>query len=63
MVSNSKTNDRITTWIRWLARGIGSFFAIAYLYLGITTGPMSPSLEMPIQQAIASDLVGSVRSL
>ena len=45
MVSDDKTYDRITTWIRWLARGIGSFFALAFLYLGITTGPMSPSLE------------------
>jgi ABC-type proline/glycine betaine transport system permease subunit len=44
MVSDRKTNDRITTWIRWLARGTGSLFAIAYLYLGITTGPAPPSL-------------------
>jgi len=45
MVSDSNTYDRITKWIRWLARGTGSFFAIAYLYLGITTGPASPSLK------------------
>lgn len=45
MVNDNKLNDRITKWIRWFARGTGSFFAIAYLYLGITTGPASPSLE------------------
>jgi uncharacterized membrane protein HdeD (DUF308 family) len=45
MVSDGKTYDRITKWIRWLARGTGSFFAISFLYLGITTGPTSPSLQ------------------
>jgi hypothetical protein len=44
-VSDRKTYDRITTWIRRFARGIGSLFAIAYLYMGITTGPAPPSLE------------------
>ena len=44
MLRENNTNDRITTWTRWLARGTGSFFAIAYIYLGVTTGPTSPSL-------------------
>jgi hypothetical protein len=44
-MSENKANDRLTMWIRWLARGIGAFFAVAYVYLGITTGPASPSLE------------------
>ncbi|KPK94324.1 MAG: hypothetical protein AMJ88_04090 [Anaerolineae bacterium SM23_ 63] len=38
-------NERKTMWIRWFARGTGSFFAISYVYLGITTGPTSPSLS------------------
>ena len=45
MVSDSETYDRITKWIRRFARGTGSFFAASFLYLGITTGPTSPSLE------------------
>ena len=44
MLRENNTNDQITTWTRWLARGTGSFFAIAYIYLGVTTGPTSPSL-------------------
>jgi predicted anti-sigma-YlaC factor YlaD len=38
-------NERKTMWIRWFARATGSFFAISYVYLGITTGPTSPSLS------------------
>ena len=45
MMKDSRTYDRITNWIRWLARGIGSFLALSFLYLGITTGPSPPSLE------------------
>jgi hypothetical protein len=45
MMSESITYDRITKWIRWLARGIGTFMAVSFLYLGITTGPALPSIE------------------
>ncbi len=45
MMKDSRTYDWITNWIRWLARGIGSFLALSFLYLGITTGPSPPSLE------------------
>jgi predicted anti-sigma-YlaC factor YlaD len=38
-------NERKTMWIRWFVRATGSFFAISYVYLGITTGPTSPSLS------------------
>ena len=44
-MSDSRTYNRITNWIRWLARGIGSLLALSFLYLGITTGPSPPSLE------------------
>ncbi|KPK88548.1 MAG: hypothetical protein AMJ88_18830 [Anaerolineae bacterium SM23_ 63] len=45
MVSDDKTADRITKWIRWLARGTGSFFAFSFVYLGLTTSPTPPSLQ------------------
>ena len=45
MVSDKRTYDRITNWIRWLARGTGTVMAISFLYLGITTGPTLPSIE------------------
>ncbi len=44
MMRENKGNDRLTMWVRWLARGTGSFFAASFLYLGITTGPSPPSL-------------------
>jgi hypothetical protein len=44
-MSDNITYDRITKWIRWLARGIGTVMAVTYLYLGITTGPSLPSIE------------------
>jgi hypothetical protein len=44
-MKDSRTYDRLTNWIRWLARGVGSFLALSFLYLGITTGPSPPSLE------------------
>jgi hypothetical protein len=59
MANRNPADDRLTTWMRWMARGLGSLVALLWVFIGIAEVAFPhtpPSPEASLQGTILGGL-------